>query len=367
MKSLTCIIVLFISINFYSQIDNLVEKFELPEALEETSGLIFYNNKLITHNDSGNSANLYELDTITETIARTIVISNATNRDWEDIDQDDDYIYIGDFGNNNGDRTDLKIYRVEKLSYLNNTTVSAEVINFSYEDQTDFTVNNQTNFNAEAMVIYNDNILIFTKNHGDLKTNAYIFPKTIGTHTAIKIGTYNVSGLITGATFNTFDNSFFLTGYGTFLQPFLVYLGNFVGNSIFDGTVIKTDITTIIGQGSQLEGITNLGNERYFLSREKFQTLTPKVYAFSSLYALDIDDYSKKEVTIYPNPFINYLKINTVNTINKIEILDVNGRKLKVNIMADNKIELIDMSSGVYFLKVYLDNKKMINKKIVKL
>ncbi len=367
MKSYLFVIVLFVSIYSYAQIDNLTEKFELSEALEETSGLIFYNNKLITHNDSGNNANLYELDTVTGTVARTIVISNATNRDWEDIDQDDDYIYIGDFGNNTGDRTDLKIYRIEKSSYQNNTTVTAEVIHFTYEDQTDFSVNNQTNFNAEAMVIYNNNILVFTKNQGDLKTNAYIFPKTIGNHTAVKIGTYNVLGLITGATFNALDNSFFLTGYSTLMQPFLVYLSDFEGNSIFDGSIIKTSITMQMGQGSQLEGITNLGNERYFLSREKFQSNTPKVYAFSSIYILNLEDYSQKEVTIYPNPFVNYLKIDSANTIHKMELLDVNGRKLKVNITSNNKIEWIDIPSGIYFLKIYLNNKKVIQKKIVKL
>jgi len=360
------VVLIFVSIKMHTQIDNLVEKFNLPATLEESSGLIFYNNKLISHNDSGNNPNLYELDTITGTIDRTIIISNATNIDWEDIDQDDTYIYIGDFGNNNGNRTDLKIYRIEKTSYQSNTTVMADVINFSYDDQTDFTTNNQTNFNAEAMVVYNGNILIFTKNNGDFKTNAYIFPKTVGTHTATKIDTYDVQGLVTGATYNESDTSFLLTGYSNLLQPFLVYIDGAVGNSIFGGNVVKTDITSLIGQGSQLEGITDLGNERYFLSREKIQSFTPKVYAFSSLYALDVDDFTQSEIVIYPNPFVNYIQVNSEKSITKIEIFDVHGKKIQAKITADNSIELVNFSSGTYIINVHLDNKTIIKKKFIK-
>ena len=86
----------------------------LPENVLESSGLIYYNNRLITHNDSGNSPQLYELDSLGSQIFRTITINNATNIDWEDITQDDTYIYVGDFGNNSGNRQDLRIYRIKK-------------------------------------------------------------------------------------------------------------------------------------------------------------------------------------------------------------------------------------------------------------
>ncbi|MGB5458743.1 MAG: T9SS C-terminal target domain-containing protein, partial [Eudoraea sp.] len=46
----------------------------LPEDVLESSGLIYYNNKLITHNDSGNSPRLYEVDTLSSQIIRTITI-----------------------------------------------------------------------------------------------------------------------------------------------------------------------------------------------------------------------------------------------------------------------------------------------------
>ncbi len=92
---------------------------------------------MITHNDSGGEPKLYEVDTLTGNVTREVLIQNATNKDWEDICHDETYIYIGDFGNNNNYRTDLKIYRITIEDYLNRDTVEADVIAFNYQDQTE--------------------------------------------------------------------------------------------------------------------------------------------------------------------------------------------------------------------------------------
>ena len=90
--------------------NNLIKVTSLNDLVSESSGLLFLNDKLITHNDSGGSNNLYEVDTLDGSISKTIKIKNSTNKDWEDIAVDSKYIYIGDFGNNNGNRKDLLIY-----------------------------------------------------------------------------------------------------------------------------------------------------------------------------------------------------------------------------------------------------------------
>ena len=118
--------------NAISQITDIEEKFDLPIILNESSGAIFFNDKLIIHNDSGNENKLYELDTNSRVITRTVTVTNATNVDWEDITQDNTSIYIGDIGNNNGDRNDLKIYKINKSDYLISNNVTAEIINLSY-------------------------------------------------------------------------------------------------------------------------------------------------------------------------------------------------------------------------------------------
>ncbi|MDG2276045.1 MAG: T9SS C-terminal target domain-containing protein, partial [Flavobacteriaceae bacterium] len=141
-----------------------MEKFVLPSEVEETSGLIFLNGKIITHNDSGDDPNLYEIDPENGEITRVVTLENATNIDWEDLDQDDTYIYIADIGNNNGNREDLKIYEILKSDFISSTNVTSQEITFSYEDQTDFSSQpNNSNFDAEAICVYQDQILIFTK------------------------------------------------------------------------------------------------------------------------------------------------------------------------------------------------------------
>ena len=112
MKKFIYILFFIFSLSSLGQEYSLMEKFVLPSEVEETSGLIFLNGKIITHNDSGDDPNLYEIDTISGTISRIINITNATHIDWEDISQDNTYIYIADIGNNNGDRDNLIIYKI---------------------------------------------------------------------------------------------------------------------------------------------------------------------------------------------------------------------------------------------------------------
>lgn len=136
----------------------------LPATVRESSGLLLWNGLLWTHNDSGGSPDLYALDPDGATVVQRVVrVRNASNVDWEDITHDGEYGYIGDFGNNNGNRTDLKVYRF-LLEELEGDTVNAEAIMFSYPDQSDFTPRPQNNnFDAEAMIVLDDSLYIFLK------------------------------------------------------------------------------------------------------------------------------------------------------------------------------------------------------------
>ena len=103
----------------------------LPAAVLETSGLTFIDNNLYTHNDD-TDINIYQLNTTTGAILQTLPVRGTSNQDWEDIDKDDEYVYIGDFGNNvRGNRTNLRIIRVDKAGLLaGNPAVNS--INFIY-------------------------------------------------------------------------------------------------------------------------------------------------------------------------------------------------------------------------------------------
>ena len=139
----------------------------LDSGLHENSGLILLNNRLISFQDSGNEPLLLEIDSVNGEILRTVFIDNATNIDWEDICYDEENIFIGDLGNNDGNRTNLCVCKLTISDYLNtpNDTVSDQVINFSYQDQTDFSLSTwSTIYDAESLISYNDSLYIFTKN-----------------------------------------------------------------------------------------------------------------------------------------------------------------------------------------------------------
>ena len=85
-------------------------KYLLPEEIKETSGLIYYADALWTINDSGNLPIIYKFDPETGKILHRIRISNAKNKDWETLAQDDQNIFIGDVGNNKANRKSLTIF-----------------------------------------------------------------------------------------------------------------------------------------------------------------------------------------------------------------------------------------------------------------
>lgn len=373
---------LFISITAACQITNFSEKFDLPEEVKETSGLIFLNAKIITHNDSGDDANLYEIDSISGLITRTVSITNATNVDWEDISQDDTHIYIGDIGNNDGNRQDLTIYKILKTDYLNNNSVTAEIISFSYEDQTDFSSQpNSSNFDAEAISIYQNQVLIFTKNWADLMTNVYSIPITSGTHTAVKVSSFNVVGLITGSDYNSLDDSFMLSGYDDTLTPFLILIDHNrpPGNDIFSGGAQKIFLIVELGQGNQVEGITHYNGGNYYISRERFTTtvngndviVTQKLFQFFNVafQLLSLNDYSlDSQISLYPNPTQGIITIknqNALYNISRIEVFNAVGVKIKQASSVNLNVE--EFPSGLYLFKIVLDNEKSIFKKVLKI
>ncbi len=276
----------------------------LSYTIHESSGLLWWNNQLWTHNDSGGAPALYAIDTSTGKVQKKVVIANATNVDWEDLAQDEDYIYIGDFGNNkNGNRKDLKIYKVKKEDVSNNTTVVAEIINFSYSDQTMVTPakGEQTNFDCEAFIAYGDSLYLFSKDWIDNKTRLYKLSKVQGTHTAENIGELNVHGLITGATVVPGKKVIVLTGYSTLLQPFIYLLYDFSGDRFFDADKRKIAIRQSF---LQVEAICPVTDTKFYISNERFNKVINKPAKLQTLH-----------LAALLNPYYTTLSSNTKEVV----------------------------------------------------
>ena len=250
---------------------SVTNSYELDEVLSGTSGFIYWNDKLWTHNDNADT-NLYALKPSNGSIAGNISLYPQVNVDWEEISQDEDYVYVGDFGNNvNGNRTDLKILRISKTS-IQAGIPEIDIINFSYADQIDFTPQgaNNTDYDCEAFIITDEAIFLFTKEWINNRTRVYKLPKTPGTHQAQLQDNYNIKGLITGAVFKKEEGILVLSAYSSFLQRYVFMLYDFTEDDFFGGNKRRIDVNLAF---HQVEGITTKDGLNYFISNERFNTV----------------------------------------------------------------------------------------------
>jgi hypothetical protein len=75
------------------------------------------------------------------------LVENTENHDWEDITQDAaGNIYIGDFGNNENDRQNLSILKVDLKDASQKSTKVIQTTTFHYEGQTEFPPKNPTGY-----------------------------------------------------------------------------------------------------------------------------------------------------------------------------------------------------------------------------
>lgn len=254
----------------------------LPQAVNETSGLIYWNGGLWTHNDSGNEPVLFKLDTISGEILQTITIAGAENIDWEDIAQDDTRIFIGDFGNNQGNRTDLKIYVTEKSSFppSGDGSVTATSINFSYGDQQGFEKANRSNdYDCESVLAFGDSLFLFTKNWVNEQTRLYALPKNPGTYSILPADQFNVEGLITGADIFENGSEIILCGYENY-RPFIWLLFDFDGTDFFGGNKRRINLSDMMG--TQTEGVSYTFSRNVYISAEKTSIAPAKLFRLNT-------------------------------------------------------------------------------------
>jgi len=347
-----------------------VSSVNLPDAVNETSGLVKWEERLLTHNDN-TDLKLYSLDSISGAVVQTFTVTGTSNTDWEEVAQDGQYIYIGDFGNNgNGNRTNLRIIRVSKEELLSGD-LQANSIHFSYSNQTNFTATggNNTDFDCEAFIISNDSIYLFTKQWVSKKTSVYALPKTPGTHVAQFKTTFDISGLITGATYQEDKKLVVLTGYSTLLQPFFYLLYDFSGHSFFGGNKRKISMSSM--GFHQVEGIATSNGLDYFASNENF-VRAPLINVSQKLHKFDLRPYLQEylenlplatshndirnRIRVYPNPAGDHLYIEIEPSLVGIQysFIDMNGRNAQSGILNSerNRLDIGRLQSGVYVIKV---------------
>ena len=377
-SSLLYISLLLLSYGVSAQV-NVGEKGQIPLELKENSGYIFYDGTLISHNDSGNEPILYVLDTVSMEITRRVTISNAVNIDWEDISQDDLYIYAADIGNYSGTRTDLAIYKILKTDFDREEEVTAEIINFQYEDQEVFSDNGKSNWDAEALAVIDDQLWIFTKQWIDEGTVAYSLPKAAGSHTASRVANYVVNGLVSGATYNALSNDLLLLAYTNALVPFILRFEDFNVSTLFGNTAERIPLEIGFGQA---EAITSITADRYFIGTEQFQRTTPAIQLDPMLYSVQFienatpdeeipdgeetpEDEPKQDRLLLYGTFdskILQYELSSEKSVLAQAVFDTSGKMVRFKVgtaIESNDLDVATFKAGVYYLTLYLGDETL--------
>ena len=236
-----------------------IEITRLSKEVNETSALELINGDFLTLNDSGDDPLLYVFDKNGKILSKNL-ISGAQNRDWESLASDEEYIYIGDIGNNKGNRKDLKIYLIDFNFKL------VDSINFNYKNQSKFKKKKKNKFDAEALVAIDDSLMIFSKNRKNLTTEVYTLPKTLGFYSVEPKYSFDVDGLITGGDYDSKLDLLALVGYSySIKKQYLFLFKKFSHNKTKHSIFKKYDIPVT---NAQIEAIKILDEKNYWLTSE---------------------------------------------------------------------------------------------------
>ncbi len=341
-----------------------VASLPLAETLTETSGLICWNNYIWTHNDNLDT-NIYCLDTLRGNIIQSYPLSGVKNNDWEEISQDEGYIYIGDFGNNSGNRKDLKILKISKNSLTGGSPV-IDSISFVYSDQTDFTpAANDNDYDCEAFIVSADSIYLFTKQWASEGTSVYSLSKNPGDHVAKLRASFDINGLITGAVYLEQKGILALTGYTGRLEPFLYLLYDFSAPDFFGGNKRKIDILLPY---YQVEGIAASGNVKFYITNEHF-SFRPLINVGQQIHVLDLSQFlgsfldisfplpdDQNNYIISPVPANDYLTVRSLPGLlpEDYALIDLSGQIVMTGrLTADTSvINVSGLASGMYILRI---------------
>ena len=254
-------------------------KAELPKEVIETSGLFFHNGRLWTHNDSGGKPILFALDTTNFQVVQKVTLSNVKNKDWEDVCTDGETVFVGDFGNNKGNRKNLRIYTfpLSSIPAEGDASIQADSIRFSFADQTNFEKRKQAHdFDCEAIFATKDYLYLLSKGWETGTTRLYRLSKNRREQVAEVVNGFDSQGLITGADYDRENQILVLVGYvKSIWKPFMYIIFDFdeAGTELPNHRFEMPQLA-----GAQIEGICFFDYGRCFVTAETSSSMTARAW-----------------------------------------------------------------------------------------
>ena len=353
---LPLIFILLLNVNMSSngQTLMLTELCDMPSEVLETSGLengpdgCFW-----THNDSGNPAELYCVDT-NGLIQRTVAVSGDSNTDWEEIAKDHEgNLYIGNFGNNSLNRTDLHVVKIPSIDTCTSLTYVADTIHFSYPDQFDFPpIGDYGNFDMEAMVWYQDSLHLFSKDRSSPSTGYckhYKLPAVGGTYVAELVDSLLTGGIsyffsVTGADLSEDNTQLVLLN-----SDRLWLCTNFTDSDFFGGDVAELELGTF----TQKEGVCFRNGFIYVTDEDAFG-FGGKMYRLHPALFVGINSLNEnfRATAIYDVDY-GLLEVSFTGLKAEWQLLNLDGKVILNGVNQDSiSASELNQKKGVYVMRL---------------
>jgi hypothetical protein len=261
--------------------DSLKTEFSLPKKLKEVSGIALSQDQktIWAIEDAGNKNVVYGLNRQGE-LTTDVLVENAENNDWEDITKDaSGNIYIGDFGNNENDRQNLSILKLDLKSDSQKSTKVIQTTKFHYEGQTEFPPKKSNLlYDCEAFVEKDGSFYLFTKNRSKGFDGTFLvfqIPNKEGDFEAKLVGKLKLEGgysdaAITSATINS-KNQIVLLNHKN-----INVLSGFTANDFSTAKIQKI----ALNHNSQKEAVVFVDDKTLLIADEKDKKTGGNVYNF---------------------------------------------------------------------------------------
>jgi hypothetical protein len=339
----------------------------IPSVLKESSGIVAKNrNSIWSHNDSGNSNDLFLFDS-TGNLLRTIRVSNISNIDWEDLATDNEgRIYINDAGNNNNDRTDLAIHIIPNPDSFQGNQIQATSINFAFEDQTAFPPPaSKRNFDIEGIIWHNDSIVMFTKNRStplDGYCKMYKIPAMAGNYTAklidsIFLGNTNNDARVTAAAIRRETGEMVLLTRSRVLS-----FHQYSGGNFFNGEMTIYPFVDLPGQA---EAIDFVSDNVVYITEEGSSNQSGYLYEAVLREASGTNEEKFRTSSLIKKIFNHTLFVSLRNEqteIENIKIIDLKGITVSLSDSKNDQLSIAGLKAGIYILQVATKNGFIIEK-----